>query len=156
MNLNQIKPIAESWLKTPFKQNGSTKGHGVDCKNLVAKIYEEITNIKVVVPTTGHGQYIHNIEEEINKIIPCYRISAPAPGSIIVMGREGIYALGISIDGTNILVVDQTVGVCYKRTYRASMILYPQVYAINKPEQKINESFVPQTFHIRSRCKNCD
>ena len=54
MNTDAIKPIADSWLGTPFRPHAKVKGAGVDCVNLAIAIYREAgLPLEVTLPQYG-------------------------------------------------------------------------------------------------------
>ena len=68
----QIVSIAYSWLNTPYHNQARLKGIGVDCAQLVAGIYEELSGNSINTPVYSPEWHLHNKEEKMLNILESF------------------------------------------------------------------------------------
>jgi NlpC/P60 family putative phage cell wall peptidase len=82
----QVVAAARTWLGTPWVHNARVKGHGVDCGQLLAAVFQEAGVVGPVDP----GEYpqdwaLHRSEERFMSIVERYAVKvyrAPLPGDV--------------------------------------------------------------------------
>lgn len=79
---------ARSWLGTPWVHMARAKGHGVDCGQLLAAVYEEVGLVAVVpIPPYPQDWALHRGEPVMQGIVERYATrteAPPAPGDVVL------------------------------------------------------------------------
>lgn len=61
---------AVTWIDTPYHHQARVKGVGVDCAQLVAAVYEEVSGKQVSIPQDYSPEWhLHNKEEKMIDIL---------------------------------------------------------------------------------------
>jgi len=101
--------IAESWIRTPFKEGAALKGLGVDCGRILCCVYREAgfntPDIKTL-PHFPHGWFLHRNGEDYLDIVKNFtkETDESLPANIVMfrIGRQWAHA-GIIIQWPKIV-----------------------------------------------------
>jgi cell wall-associated NlpC family hydrolase len=79
---------ARSWLGTPWIHMARVKGHGVDCGQLLAAVFEEVGLVEpVAIPPYPQDWALHRGEPVMQGIVERYAVKAdgaPLPGDVVL------------------------------------------------------------------------
>lgn len=91
--MKAIIDTARTWIGTPFKHQGRSKGFGVDCAGLAIGISQELG--LEVVDQRGYSRLPKN--DEMRELIEqqCDPIAAPEVGALLYMRYSGTLHLAI-------------------------------------------------------------
>lgn len=88
MTREEVLAEAHTWLRTPYHHRARVKGHGVDCANLPAAIYESVGLINHLDPEYSPQWMMHKDEEKflgyIRKEAREIEFDQIGPGDLIV------------------------------------------------------------------------
>lgn len=94
---------AISWLRTPWHHMGAVKGVGVDCGQMVAKVFIEVGLVEEF--STGYYSMQHHLNREEEMIIAIVeRFAVPIPEEAIKPGDIVLYKFGKTFSHLGIIV----------------------------------------------------
>jgi cell wall-associated NlpC family hydrolase len=96
-NPSAIVAEARSWILTPYHAGAGIKGVGVDCAQLLRRVYVDIGAIpEMNPPPYAIDEFLHTREEIYLKwILPHFReVAEPEAGGLVMFKMGRIYAHG--------------------------------------------------------------
>ncbi len=115
----KIVEEALSWMGTPYRYAGSSKGKGTDCSGLVLKVYEEAAGVKLPRNSGEQAEFCKKVKKKSVKA-----------GDLVFFATgkdaERLSHVGIMIDGNRFIHASTKKGVIiselttpyYERTFR--------------------------------------
>lgn len=107
---------ALTWIDTPYHHLARLKGVGVDCAQLMAAIYESVSNTKINIETYSVEWHLHNRQElmcDTLESFGCIRIDVAdaKPGDILAFkfGRVNSH-LGMLVQDDQFIHANMTAG----------------------------------------------
>ena len=84
---------AETWIGTPFHNCASVKGHGVDCANLIARVYTEAGVLgEIDTGTYPPAWFMHRDEERFAEFV--LRYGSEISLDMVRQGDTVLYKIG--------------------------------------------------------------
>lgn len=148
MNADTIKPIADSWLGTPFRPHANVKGAGVDCVNLAIAIYREAgIPLEVTLPQYGmtdwrfrNGPGPCRLWLDACPLFACVwktedAVSMPALSTgdcLLIRVENSDHHLGIVVDDSQFVHAIRDYGVMFSAIYDATYLR--RLVAVYRPK----------------------
>jgi len=108
---------ARTWLSTPWHHDAAVKGAGVDCGQIIAKVFAAVGLIeRPTVAEYPSDWALHRSEERYLDVVQQYahRIDAPQPGDIVVWKFGRTFSHGaIVVQWPQVIHAQRNEGVCY-------------------------------------------